>query len=68
MQSRNSTRLGEEISMEVAYKWRSLGYLAPLFGFHLELHNVDQFLVDMVKAQLRYWSLTLLGCTLIVNQ
>lgn len=53
---------------DVGYKWRPLSYLAPLFSFHLELHNIDQFPVDMVKAKLRYWSLTLVGCTLIANQ
>jgi hypothetical protein len=44
--------------------------LNTLFGLHLELQNVDQFLINMVKVKLRYWSsihLLLVGRTLMVN-
>jgi hypothetical protein len=47
-----------------------LKVLGTPFGLHVGLHNVDHFLVDMVKSKLKYWSsthLSLVGWTLIVN-
>lgn len=45
--------------------------MGTLFGLHMELHNVDQSLVDKVKAKLKCWSSThlSLACrTFIVNR
>lgn len=57
------------------WKWIHVGDLSKLldtmFGLHLELENVHQFLVNMVKAKLKYWNTTYLsfvGRTFIVNQ
>lgn len=57
------------------WKWAANGDLFKLFdtpfGLHLEFQNVDQYVINMVKAKLRYWSstqLSLVGRILIVNQ
>ena len=57
------------------WKWIAIGDISNLpstsFGLHLELQNVDQFLLTMVKAKLKYWSSTHLSLAcrnLIVNQ
>lgn len=46
------------------WKWVPLGDLSKLlgtmFGLHLELENVHQFIVNMVKAKLEYWKTTYL--------
>jgi hypothetical protein len=44
--------------------------LGTIFGLHLELENVHQFIVNMVKAKLEYWKTTYLlfaRRTIIVN-
>lgn len=57
------------------WKWVAHGDMSKLlgtpFGLHLELHNVDQFLINRVKVKLKYWSsthLSLASRTLIVHQ
>lgn len=57
------------------WKWATNGDLSKLFGtpfgLHLELQNVDQYVINRVKAKLRYWSSTQLSLAsriLIVNQ
>ena len=60
-----------KILVEMGCKWRSLKLFGTPFGQHLELQNVDHFLINRVKAKLRYWSSTQLSLpsrTLIVNQ
>lgn len=41
---------------KIQWKWVASGDLSKIFGtpfgLHLELQNIDQFLVDMVKAKL----------------
>jgi hypothetical protein len=56
------------------WKWTAYGDLSKLlstpFGLKMELQDVDQFLMNRVKSNLKYWSstnLSLAGCTLVVN-
>ena len=56
------------------WKWATTSDLSKLLGtpvgLHLELQNVDQFIVDIVKAKLKYQSsthLSLVGRALDVN-
>ena len=66
-----SIGLGGEISI----KWDATGDLSKLlstpFNLNLKLHDVDQFLVDTIKAKLKYRSSTYLSFvskTLIMSQ
>jgi hypothetical protein len=63
------------MGVEIQWKWAATSDLSKLmgtlFGLHMELHNVDQSLVDKVKAKLKCWSSThlSLACrTFIVNR
>ena len=57
-------RLSTQLIWLEKYQWkwviiRDLSkFLDNVFGLNLELHDVDQFLVDMIKAKLKYWSST----------
>ena len=62
------------MGVETQWKWAATcdlsKLLGTLFDLHLELHDVDQPLVDKVKAKLKCWSstqLSLASRTLIVN-
>ena len=57
------------------WTWATTKDLSMLFGTYFDLklglQDVDQFLVVMIKAKLKYWSsthLSLADITLIVNQ